>query len=263
MTYKSFQILKEAPKDKVQFVFSDKDGNPEKWVGKYIIDLEKGINQVMMSRHRAAIKNAEKNDLSIPAKPREVKYTLEDFNHDVFRTLPPSLPPTLPNSLTLDNGEYKQELEHEINVNMKLNEIEKERECSRVHNFPPPPPETKHSDFEPDTSNQKPADKLKQFLDYWNMKIPKEALPSTLNISVDQKQINFIDVTETEHYKTCVDNYSEAYEFNTSRMAGFRSSLDPKFTMNWYSPQSVENCRQRSEFGKKKERDTSRDGSWK
>ena len=112
-------------------------------------------------------------------------------------------------------------------------------------NFYPPPGE----DF------GIPKNRLTDMLEYWNEKIPKEKLPSTFNIAPDQIAVNFISTTEIEHYKICVDNYSKAYDFNTSRLAGFRSTLKPDFLMNWYSPESVENCRQRSGFGKKKESD--------
>lgn len=112
--------------------------------------------------------------------------------------------------------------------------------------------EYSHYTGEPEPTKVK--GKLDNFLNYWNEKIPQEQLPSTLNLSPTTEQINFIQITELEHYQQCVDNYSDAYDFNKSKMAGFRSSLSQKFIMNWFSPQSVENCKQRAEIGKGKDK---------
>lgn len=93
---------------------------------------------------------------------------------------------------------------------------------------------------------------LDSFLKYWNSKIPKESLPSSLNINIETIHLNFIETTTLDDYKKCVDNYSEAYDFNTSKISGFRNSLSSKFIMNWFNEQAIENCRQRSQIGKTK-----------
>lgn len=105
--------------------------------------------------------------------------------------------------------------------------------------FTPPPP-------------YKPKEKFQSFLNCWNELIPKEAIDIALNLSIDTTAMNFIETTEFSHYRQCVENYGKAYGFNSTRMSGFLSSLTPKFIMNWYNEQSIENCRQRSEISKPK-----------
>jgi len=111
--------------------------------------------------------------------------------------------------------------------------------------FSPPPPYI-----------QDPKEKFKSFLNFWNETIPQEAIPIDLNISLETAQLNFISTTDFEHYKKCVTHYSKAYDFNTTRIGGFKSSLTPNFIMNWYSESAIENCRQRSEIGKSKKTNT-------
>ena len=130
MIYNSFQILKTVPKDMIVFVFADKNGQAEPWVNDWVIGLEKGFNQVAMSKYRALVKKNKKEDLPPPHEPGEIVFTLETLFKELLNTINPTLPPTLPPLYPPEYGEYKQEGKSKIEYESK-----KEIEYSTVPPF--------------------------------------------------------------------------------------------------------------------------------
>ena len=251
MHYKSFMIWKDAPKDKLYFVFTNIDGNLEEWAYEWIEKVEEGFNQTEMSKYRAQLKKSKDKGLDIPSIPEKITFGLDEFSDKLIKKspkqvldgnikgLPPTIPPNIPKGYPPRIGEMEVETEIEM-------EYEKEgerEECTQ-------PPE---NEFTPPPPMNDPKYKLQLFLDFWNEFVPQQKTSSMANINPDIEIMNFVIQCDFEEYKTCVKHYAEAYQFNKSRIGGFLKSLKPSFISNWFSEDSVENRKQLSEsFGDNK-----------